>query len=63
MHNLIGMHSDALHLQPAQMRVKYKFTHYRHKAKQAFFSLVCRSVGTLKSDDGHGNENIKKGIG
>ena len=24
MHNLIGMHPDALHLQPAQMRVQVK---------------------------------------
>ena len=58
------MHPDALHLQPAEFcAYMYKFTHYRHKAKQAFFSIVCRSVGTLKSDDGDGNENIKEAIG
>ena len=33
------------------------------KLNKHFFSLVCRSVGTLKSDDGDGNENIKEAIG
>ena len=33
------------------------------KLNKNFFSVICRLVGTLKSDDGDGNENVKKATG